>query len=158
MDLEVVESEGAVGPFRVDIICKDLASGGIVVIENILGPTDHDHLGKILTYAAGREARAAVVVATHFREEHRKMLEWLNELGEEHLFFGVKASVIRIADSPPAPVLDPVVQPNEWVSEVKAKDPPTPRGQAYEAFFRRLLDKVKQEIQEEADSGIRSRS
>lgn len=148
MDLEVVESEGAVGPFRVDIICKDLAGGGLVVIENILGPTDHDHVGKLLTYAAGREAKAAVIVATEFREEHRKVLEWLNELsGEEHLFFGVKAGVIRIADSPPAPSLEPVVQPNEWEKQVKqVKNPPSPRARAYEMFFGRLLAKVKQEI------------
>jgi hypothetical protein len=148
MDLEVVESEGAVGPFRVDIVCKDLASGGLVVIENILGPTDHDHLGKLLTYAAGREAKAAIIVATEFREEHKKVLGWLNELsGEEHLFFGVKAGVIRIADSPPAPILDPVVQPNEWEKQVKqTKNPPSPRAKAYEMFFSRLLEKVKQEI------------
>lgn len=148
MDLEVVESEGAVGPFRVDIICKDLAGGRPVVIENILGPTDHDHVGKLLTYAAGREAKAAVIVATEFRDEHLKALEWLNELsGEEHLFFCVKAGVIRIGDSPPAPSLDPVVQPNEWEKQVKqVKNPPTPRARSYEMFFARLLAKVKQEI------------
>jgi hypothetical protein len=108
MDLEVDESEAAVGGFRVDIVCKDLATGRPVVIENMLGPTDHDHLGKLLTYAAGWGARAAILVGTEFRDEHLKALEWLNELsGEEHLFFAVRAGVVKIGDSLPAPEFDP---------------------------------------------------
>jgi len=145
MDLEVVESEGTVGGFRVDIVCKDLATGRPVVIENILGTTDHDHLGKLITYAAGRGARAAILVAPDFRDEHLKALEWLNELsGEDHLFFGVKAGVVRIGDSLPAPDFDPVVQPNEWEKEIHT--PVSDRAKAYGAFFTSLLAKVKRRM------------
>lgn len=146
MDLEVAESEGAVGGFRVDIVCNDLATGRPVVIENILGSTDHDHLGKLITYAAGRNARAAILIATDFRDEHCKALEWLNEVsGEDHLFFGVKAEVLRIGDSLPAPNFDLIVQPNEWEKEVTSPTP-SPKLEAYEGFFTGLLAKVKQRL------------
>ncbi len=145
MDLEVVESEAAVGGLRVDIVCKDLATGRPVVVENILGQTDHDHLGKLLTYAAGQGARAAILVCTDFRDEHLKALEWLNELsGEEHLFFGVKAGVVKIGDSLPAPEFDPVVQPNEWQKEMKSHT--SDKQKAYEAFFTRFISRVKEDL------------
>lgn len=121
------------------------ATGRPVVIENILGPTNHDHLGKLLTYAAGQGARAAILVGTEFRDEHLKALEWLNELsGEEHLFFGVKAGVVKIGDSLPAPEFDPLVQPNEWEKEMKSQS--SGRSRAYEAFFTRFLAKVKRDL------------
>lgn len=146
MDLEVAESEGVVGGFRVDIVCNDLATGKPVVIENILGSTDHDHLGKLITYAAGRNARAAILIATDFRDEHCKALEWLNEVsGKDHLFFGVKAEVLRIGDSLPAPNFDLIVQPNEWANEVTSPTP-SPKLKAYEGFFTGLLAKVKQRL------------
>jgi len=143
LDLEVIESEGAVGDFKVDIVAKDLGSGRTVVIENILGPTNHDHLGKLLTYAAGRNARAAILIATDFRDEHAKTLEWLNEISNgDPLFFGVKVEVLRIEDSPPAPDFQVVVEPNEWNPDVIPDL--SPKQRAYQEFFTSLVQKVRE--------------
>ena len=74
MDLELEGSEFAVGPFSADVVLQDANSGQRVVVENLLVTTDHDHLGKLITYAAGLEARWAVLVARSFRPEHRSAL------------------------------------------------------------------------------------
>ena len=66
MDLEFEGSEFAVGPFSADVVLRDANSGQRVVVENLLVTTDHDHLGKLITYAAGLEARWAVLVARSF--------------------------------------------------------------------------------------------
>lgn len=143
LDLEVIESEGAVGDFKVDIVAKDLGSGRTVVIENILGPTDHEHLGKLLTYAAGRNARAAILIAIDFRDEHANTLEWLNEISKgDPLFFGVKVEVLRIENSPPAPDFQVVVEPKEWNADVTPDL--SPKQKAYQEFFTSLVQKVRE--------------
>ena len=83
--------------------------------------TDHDHLGKIITYAAGLEATYAVLIAEKFRPEHRSALQWLNVHSTESAgFFGITLKTWRIGDSPYAPQLDVVVEPDGWVREVRA--------------------------------------
>jgi hypothetical protein len=77
MDLDLVESEVRVGPFAADLVAKDVSSDRIVVIENQLEPTDHGHLGQILTYGAGTGASVFVWISPEFREEHRAALDWL---------------------------------------------------------------------------------
>lgn len=143
VELEITESEGEVGDFYVDLAGREVESGRVAVIENQLGPTDHDHLGKLMTYAAGRDAGVVVWVATEFREEHRKVLEWLNSMaGEERSFFGVQLEVVQIGDSLPAPDFDVVVRP-------PVRRPPvtlTERQKAYKEFFARLLELVKQRL------------
>ena len=78
MDLELEGSEVAVGSFAADLLFRERNSGERVVVENLIGNTDHDHLGKIITYAAGLDARHAVLIAETFRPEHRSALLWLN--------------------------------------------------------------------------------
>ena len=69
IELEVESCEVAVGPYSADILARDSASGEFVVIENQLGKTDHDHLGKALTYSAVLDASTIVWIATEFTVE-----------------------------------------------------------------------------------------
>ncbi len=121
LDLELVATEVSVGPFSADIVFRETAAEATVVVENLLEQTDHDHMGKLLTYAAGLEASYGVLVAKSFRPEHRSALNWLNSITQEGSgFFGVVVSAVRIADSPPAARLDLVVQPDSWSRQVQA--------------------------------------
>ena len=103
MDLELEGAEVAVGPFSADVLLPESATDSRVVVENFLEATDHDHLGKMLTYAAGLEASYAVLVAKKFRPEHRSVLTWLNDITNDGSgFFGIEVHAVRIGDSPPA--------------------------------------------------------
>ena len=82
MPLEFVAREEAVGPYSADILCRDSNDGTQVVVENQLESTDHDHLGKLLTYAAHLGARVVVWIAKSFTDQHRAALDWLNEVSE----------------------------------------------------------------------------
>ena len=119
LELERVSVEREVGSFRADIVCHDVGTGSPVLIENQLERTDHDHLGKLLTYAAGLRAVTVVWLARSFREEHRAALDWLNEITHENTrFFGLEIELWRIADSPVALKFNPVSTPNDWSRSV----------------------------------------
>ena len=115
MDLTVIEDEKRVGPFKADIFCKDENSDNLVVIENQLEATNHNHLGQILTYASGLNAASIVWIASEFEDEHRAVLDWLNEHTEPEInFFGVRLEVVKINDSPVAPHFSVSSAPNDW--------------------------------------------
>ncbi|MFC1959999.1 DUF4268 domain-containing protein [Chloroflexota bacterium] len=121
LDLELDEREKAVGPFRADIVCKDTASNSWVLVENQIERTDHNHLGQLLTYAAGLDAVTIVWIADRFTDEHRAALDWLNEItGEEINFFGLEVELWRIGESDIAPKFNVVSKPNEWIKTVTA--------------------------------------
>ena len=123
MTLELIETESPVGSFSVDIYATDTSSGSKIIIENQLEDTDHDHLGKIITYAAGKDAQAVVWVVKHARDEHRQAIEWLNAHTDDGAaFFLVEVEVWRIGDSKPAAVFNVVERPNEWTRTEKAKE------------------------------------
>ena len=84
-ELEFHALEAGTGSFRTDILARDLADGSIVVIENQFGRSDHDHLGKALTYLAAHEAKTVIWVAENFADEHRATLAWLNDHTSESL-------------------------------------------------------------------------
>ena len=146
MDLEVVAREATVGDFSLDLLARDLGSNSIVIIENQFGATDHDHFGKLLTYAAGYDASAIIWIAETFREEHRSALEWLNNrtlAGTQ--FFAVTVQVFKIDDSRPAYQFKAVVFPNEW-QKTKQQTPGTPssaKAEAYRQFFQLLIDELR---------------
>ena len=120
MDLELEGNEVPVGPFSADVVLRD-ANTGHLVVENLLETTDHDHLGKLITYAAGLEAHWAVLVAKAFRPEHRSALNWLNSLsGEGSGFFGIEVHAVRMGDSPAAVQLDVVVEPDDFSRRARA--------------------------------------
>jgi len=140
LDLEITGTEVSVCTFTVDMVGRELGSRREVVIENQLGPTDHLHLGQLLTYAAGHSAGIVVWVATQFREEHQRVLHWLNETtGEELAFFGVEVKVVAIDDSKPAPLFTVAAKPAEWTSIRSV----TRRGERYRDFWSRYLAELK---------------
>ncbi len=103
IELEVENTEVAVGPYSADILAKDTSTSEYVVIENQLGKTDHDHLGKSITYASVLNASAIIWIATNFTEEHKKALDWLNEnTSEDVSFYGVRLELWKIDSSSPA--------------------------------------------------------
>lgn len=119
MELEIEAQERNVGPFRADILCKDLSDNSWVLIENQLERTDHVHLGQLLTYASGLETVTIVWIATSFTEEHRAALDWLNKITDEQFrFFGLEVELWRIGDSLAAPKFNIVSKPNDWSRSV----------------------------------------
>lgn len=137
-ELELVGTEHPVGDFKVDILCTD--DGGKVIIENQLAKTDHNHLGQILTYAAGVGARKVIWLAEAFRTEHVAALEFLNQHTTDELdFFAVEIELWRIGDSPMAPSFNVVVKPNDWAKtgqqNAKAAATTTPTKQRQLKFW-----------------------
>lgn len=121
LELEVEDMEVRVGPFSADILCRDVSDDSLVVIENQIGPTDHSHMGQLLTYAAGLGAHKVIWVAARFRDEHRAVLDWLNENTAENICcFGLEIELWRIGNSPPAPKFNVVCKPNDWAKSVKS--------------------------------------
>jgi len=145
MEIEVQEREADVGDFSLDIMAKDLGTGRTIVIENQLTQTDHDHLGKLLTYAGGFDAGVLVWIVKELRDEHRKALEWLNEhTGPDVDCFGVEIEVIRIDDSKPAFNFKPIVLPNEWQKgKGGGRTIASAKGEAYRAYFQDLIDELR---------------
>lgn len=120
-ELEVVSQEEHVGPFRADILCKDPGTDKFVLIENQLEKTDHNHLGQIMTYAAGLDTVTIIWIAEHFTEEHRAAIDWLNRITDKEFnFFGVEIQLIKIGNSPAAPMFDVIAKPNGWSKDVKS--------------------------------------
>ena len=119
LELELEAQEQAVGPFRADILCKDIGSNAWVLVENQLERTDHTHLGQLLTYASGLDAVTIVWIAARFTEQHRSTLDWLNKITDESFrFFGLEVELWRIGDSPVAPKFNVVSKPNNWSKSV----------------------------------------
>lgn len=147
MDLEVAGREVDVGDFALDLLAKDLGTGRHVVIENQFGATNHDHLGKLITYAAGIDATAIIWLTEAVRDEHRQALEWLNRRTDAEIhFFAVVVEVIRIDQSRPAVTFKPVVFPNEWqrVTRETAERQSSPRAEAYRRYFQILIDELRE--------------
>ena len=115
MELEFEGKEINVGSFHADILCKN-EDDAWVLIENQLSETNHDHLGKILTYSAGLNAQTVIWIAKKFREEHRAALDRQNEITDERFqYFGIEIKVWKIEDSVPAPEFDIVSKPIEAI-------------------------------------------
>ena len=115
IELEATDSEVAVDSFSADIMATDSRTGDRVLIENQLESSDHRHLGQILTYLAGIDAKCVIWIAREFQEAHLSALRWLNDhTPEGFAFFAVRLRVVRIGDSPFAPVFEVVEKPNSW--------------------------------------------
>ena len=131
------QTEAAVGRYSADLVFRDESSDRLVVVENMFDATDHDHLGKLVTYAAGLEAGYAVLLSPEFREEHRSALNWLNSISSEDFgFFGVVLEVCRIGDSLPAPCLRVEVKPDGWRRSVRAARASSEMSERQRAYWR----------------------
>lgn len=111
-----VDREQAIGSFNIDLVAK-IEGGGTAIIENQLGKSDHDHLGKLITYLTGMGASAAIWIVSDPRPEHVAAVTWLNEANSAN-FYMVKVEAVRIGDSPPAPLLTLIVGPSEETKDV----------------------------------------
>lgn len=122
IDLKLIQVEADVGNFSADILAEEDGSGRKVIIENQLEVTNHDHLGKVITYASGHDAGVVIWIFKNIREEHRKAIQWLNEHTDESLdFFAVSIQLWKIDESKPAPRFEVIVRPNEWAKTIKSK-------------------------------------
>ena len=114
------ETEESVGGFRCDILCKDEITGKVVLIENQLEQSNHDHLGKIITYASGLNASVVVWIVQNARQEHASAIEWLNKhTDNEASFFLMEIHAYKIGDSKPAPLFKIIEQPNDFTRNIK---------------------------------------
>ena len=120
IDIELTHAEHPVGRYAVDLIGRDLSNDCVLIVENQLEATDHDHLGKLITYAAGTNAETVVWIAPSIREEHRDAIDLLNDMGGDVRFFALTLSAVRIGDSEPAPLIEIQASPNDWHRAVSA--------------------------------------
>lgn len=143
LSLVSAEREQNAGAFSVDLVAED-DEGRTVVIENQLERSNHDHLGKLITYTAMTDAQVAIWVVSEPRPEHVRAISWLNDSAPAD-FYLVKIEGIRIGDSPPAPLLTLIVQPSEEgrrAAEVKKEIGET--GSLRRRFWAELLERARE--------------
>lgn len=120
IDIDLEERESSVGSFNVDIYAVESGTGRKIIIENQLEDTNHDHLGKLITYASGKGAEVIVWIVKRARDEHRQAIEWLNQHTDSNIgFFLVEIELWQIDDSLLAPKFNVVEKPNDWAKTMK---------------------------------------
>ena len=118
-----ISKETYVGTYRCDLFAKDETTGIKVIIENQLEISNHDHLGKIITYASGLDAKVVVWIVKEAREEHRSAIEWLNNNTNSNVnFFLIEIHAYKIGNSDPAPMFQVVEQPNDFIKNNKSSN------------------------------------
>lgn len=123
IDVALEERESSVGDFSVDLFAEEEGTGRRIIIENQLEDTNHDHLGKIITYASGKGAEIIVWIVKRARDEHRQAIEWLNQHTDEKIgFFLLEIELWKINDSLPAPKFNVVERPNDWAKVMKSEE------------------------------------
>lgn len=120
INLENVKPEAAAGRYNVDLVADDTDTKRKVIIENQLEPTDHKHLGQLLTYASAYDASIIIWLVTDYTEEHRQAIDWFNRnISENISFFLIQIEVYKIGNSDPAPKFNIICAPNNWGKTVK---------------------------------------
>ncbi len=122
LSISEVEKEVYVGAYRCDIVGIDEDTRDRIIIENQLEQSNHEHLGKIITYASGLDASIIVWIVKDAREEHRSAVEWLNNnTGKKINFFLIEIHAYKIDDSLPSPMFEVVEKPNDFIKNVKGQ-------------------------------------
>jgi hypothetical protein len=112
MQFSEPQKEVSAGSFTVDLVVEE-ENRGRIIIENQLEATDHDHLGKLLTYLTNLDAKTAIWITPKPRPEHARAIAWLNETTSEDVsFYLVQLSAYRIGDSAPAPLFTVITGPS----------------------------------------------
>lgn len=146
LELEVENIEVGVGPYSADILAKDTGTDEYVVIENQLEKTNHDHLGKAITYASVLDASTIIWIATDFTEEHKKSLDWLNDHTHEKIsFYGVQVELWQIDDSKAALRFNVISKPNLAVRQAarsKGTDDLSDKRRFQFEFWNKFKDKL----------------
>ncbi len=123
ISLSSVEKEISIGPFSADLVAET-PDNHIVIIENQFTKTDHDHLGKMLTYLTNigttDPGAGAIWISKDPRPEHVKAIEWLNEITPLD-FYLVKLEAIQIDESAPAPLFTIVAGPTKESKMIGSK-------------------------------------
>ena len=150
--LELEGQEVAVEQFSADILARNPRDDSRVLIENQLEQSDHGHIGQIMTYLAGLDVNTVIWIAAGFKEPHLSAIRWLNDHTiEPFAFFAIKLSIVRIADSPMAPVFEVVVKPNTWERQLQsiAKETQSSSGvgEVRKKFWTYYLEKYPEEGQ-----------
>lgn len=118
-----ISKETYVGTYRCDLFAKDETTGTKVIIENQLETSNHDHLGKIITYASGLDAKVVVWIVKEAREEHRSAIEWLNNNTNSNVnFFLIEIHAYKIGNSDSAPMFQVIEQPNDFIKNNKSSN------------------------------------
>ncbi len=144
LQLSVIEREKTIGTFSLDLLAEDI-NHNKVIIENQLETTDHKHLGQLLVYMIGLDAKTAIWICSDARQEHIKVVNWLNEITPaDMLFYLIKVEGIKIGDSLPAPLFSVISAPSTDVKEIgKTKEEFAERHKLRLDFWERLLEKSK---------------
>lgn len=141
IDMVLKETESSVGSFSVDLFASEEGTGRKIIVENQLEDTDHDHLGKIITYASGKGAEVIVWIVKRARDEHRQAVEWLNQHTDENIgFFLVEIELWRINDSLPAPKFTIIEKPNDWAKTMKVVDGLSEHQKMQLEFWQAFID------------------
>jgi hypothetical protein len=145
LDLQVIDTERSIGRYNLDILAEVESDNRTVVIENQLAPSDHDHLGKAIAYAAGVDADIIVWIAPRFYDEHIDAAQWLNKHSREGVdIFALKLEVVTIGESEPAVRFTPLAEPSEWTNRVqRPNEDLTETQRVYEQFWTEFRDRIE---------------
>lgn len=143
LSLSSPEREQSAGAFSVDLVAEDEA-GNPVVIENQLEKSNHEHLGKLITYLTAIGAKTAIWIVADPRPEHVGAISWLNE-SSAAAFYLLKVEGLKIGNSPAAPLLTLIVGPSKESREVgETKKELGERYIIRHRFWAELLERAKE--------------
>ena len=136
LEITINETESSVGDFNVDIYAAETGTERKIIIENQLEDTNHDHLGKIITYASGKSADIIIWVVKRARDEHKAAIEWLNNHTDDKIgFFLVETKLYQIGNSEVAVKFEVIEKPNDWKKEIKQANNDSPILQARHDYW-----------------------